>query len=172
MNILEKIILLFKKPRIVVLAENDRERIEGIAATIAGSRFRIKREVLFAADLEKTKLSSRECLVYNFDKEGLRKIREKAPETKLLTFGFQEGADFQASDLRQGEEDKSSSSPVTAARENGGTNFKINYQGKIVPVWLEGSPTREEIYSVLAASAIGVLLGLNLVEISQALKKS
>jgi len=159
MNILEKIILLFKKPRIVVLAENDRERIEGIAATIAGSRFRIQREVLFAADLEKTKLSSRECLVYNFDKEGLRKIREKAPETKLLTFGFQEGADFQASDLRQGEEDKSSS-------------FKINYQGKIVPVWLEGSPTREEIYSVLAASAIGVLLGLNLVEISQALKKS
>ena len=156
MNILEKIILLFKKPRIVVLAENDRERIEGIAATIAGSRFRIKREVLFAADLEKTKLSSRECLVYNFDKEGLRKIREKAPETKLLTFGFQEGADFQASDLRQ----------------DGGTNFKINYQGKIVPVWLEGSPTREEIYSVLAASAIGVLLGLNLVEISQALKKS
>ena len=156
MNILEKIILLFKKPRIVVLAENDRERIEGIAATIAGSRFRIQREVLFAADLEKTKLSSRECLVYNFDKEGLRKIREKAPETKLLTFGFQEGADFQASDLRQ----------------DGGTNFKINYQGKIVPVWLEGSPTREEIYSVLAASAIGVLLGLNLVEISQALKKS
>jgi len=159
MNILEKIILLFKKPRIVVLAENDRERIEGIAATIAGSRFRIKREVLFAADLEKTRLSFKECLVYNFDKEGLRKIREKAPETKLLTFGFQEGADFQASDLRQGEEDKSSS-------------FKINYQGKIVPVWLEGSPTREEIYSVLAASAIGVLLGLNLVEISQALKKS
>jgi len=155
-NLIEKIILLFKKPRIVVLAENDRERIEGIAATIAGSRFRIQREVLFAADLEKTKLSSRECLVYNFDKEGLRKIREKAPETKLLTFGFQEGADFQASDLRQ----------------DGGTNFKINYQGKIVPVWLEGSPTREEIYSVLAASAIGVLLGLNLVEISQALKKS
>jgi len=158
-NLIEKIILLFKKPRIVVLAENDRERIEGIAATIAGSRFRIKREVLFAADLEKTRLSFKECLVYNFDKEGLRKIREKAPETKLLTFGFQEGADFQASDLRQGEEDKSSS-------------FKINYQGKIVPVWLEGSPTREEIYSVLAASAIGVLLGLNLVEISQALKKS
>jgi len=155
-NLIEKIILLFKKPRIVVLAENDRERIEGIAATIAGSRFRIKREVLFAADLEKTRLSFKECLVYNFDKEGLRKIREKAPETKLLTFGFQEGADFQASDLRQ----------------DGGTNFKINYQGKIVPVWLEGSPTREEIYSVLAASAIGVLLGLNLVEISQALKKS
>jgi len=156
MNILEKIILLFKKPRIVVLAENDRERIEGIAATIAGSRFRIKREVLFAADLEKTRLSFKECLVYNFDKEGLRKIREKAPETKLLTFGFQEGANFQASDLRQ----------------DGGTNFKINYQGKIVPVWLEGSPTREEIYSVLAASAIGVLLGLNLVEISQALKEA
>ena len=155
-NLIEKIILLFKKPRIVVLAENDRERIEGIAATIAGSRFRIKREVLFAADLEKTRLSFKECLVYNFDKEGLRKIREKAPETKLLTFGFQEGANFQASDLRQ----------------DGGTNFKINYQGKIVPVWLEGSPTREEIYSVLAASAIGVLLGLNLVEISQALKEA
>jgi len=154
MNLIEKIILLFKKPRIVVLTENNREQVKKIAAGIAGSYFQVKREVLFVDDIEKTNLSSTECLIYNFDREGLRKIREKAPDAKFLTFGLQEGANFQATDLRQ----------------NGGTNFKINYQGKIVPVWLVGSPTREEIYIVLAAAAVGVLLGLNLVEISQALK--
>ena len=71
---------------------------------------------------------------------------------------------------RQGEESKFSSSPFAAARENGGTNFKINYQGKIVPFWLESS-SKEQIYSVLAAVAVGVVSGLNLVEISQSLKE-
>ncbi len=154
MNLIEKIILIFKKPRVVVLAEKNQEKIKLISAGIVGSCFQVKREVLFVDDAEKTNLSSSECLIYNFDQEGLRKIKEKAPDVKLLSFGFQEGANFQASDLRQ----------------NGGTNFKINYQGKIVPIWLIGNLDKEEIYSVLAAAAVGVLLGLNLVEISQALK--
>jgi len=154
-NIIEKIIIIFRKPRIVVLAENNREQVERIAADILGSSFKVGREVLFIDDMEKINLSSRESLIFNFDKGGLRRIKEKAPDAKLLTFGFQEGANFQASDLRQ----------------NGDTNFKINYQGKIVPVWLVGTKSREEIYSVLTAAAIGALLGLNLVEISQALKK-
>ena len=137
------------------MTENNQEQVKIIAADILGSSFKVGREVLFVDDIEKTNLSSRECLIFNFDKGGLRRIKEKAPDAKLLTFGLQEGASFQASDLRQ----------------NGDTNFKINYQGKIVPVWLVGTKNREEIYSVLAAAAIGALLGLNLVEISQALKK-
>jgi len=154
MNIFEKIKFLLRKPKIVVLTDNNRELVKRIAARIVGSSFRIGREVLFADDIEKIDLSSRKYLISNFDKEGFRKIKEGTP-VKTLTFGFQEGADFQ----------------VTDVKINGGTNFKVNYQGKIVPIWLMGTKSPEEIYPVLAAVAIGTALGLNLIEISQILKE-
>ena len=154
MNIFEKIKFLLRKPKIVVLTDNNRELVKRIAARIVGSSFRIGREVLFADDIEKIDLSSRKYLIFNFDKEGIRKIKEMTP-VKTLTFGFQEGADFQ----------------VTDVKINGGTNFKVNYQGKIVPIWLMGTKSPEEIYPVLAAVAIGTALGLNLIEISQILKE-
>ena len=169
MNIFEKIKFLLRKPKIVVLTDNNRELVKRIAARIVGSSFAedlseakkkklsstwIGREVLFADDIEKIDLSSRKYLIFNFDKEGIRKIKEMTP-VKALTFGFQEGADFQ----------------VTDVKINGGTNFKVNYQGKIVPIWLMGTKSPEEIYPVLAAVAIGTALGLNLIEISQILKE-
>jgi UDP-N-acetylmuramoyl-tripeptide--D-alanyl-D-alanine ligase len=92
-------------------------------------------------------------LVLNFDDETVREIKEET-NLKEITFGFQQGADFQATDIKL----------------NSGTNFKINYKGNIVPVWLEKIFGKEQIYSALAAAACGTILDLNLVEISQALK--
>lgn len=92
-------------------------------------------------------------LVLNFDDETVREIEDEA-QVPCLTFGFQEGADFVATDIK----------------ENTGTNFKINYEGNIVPVWLENLFGKEQAYSALAAAACGVVLGLNLVDISQSLK--
>jgi UDP-N-acetylmuramoyl-tripeptide--D-alanyl-D-alanine ligase len=40
----------------------------------------------------------------------------------------------------------------------------------VIPIWLEKLFGKEQIYSALAASAIGTILGLNLIKISQALK--
>ncbi|MDO8559330.1 MAG: cyanophycin synthetase, partial [bacterium] len=40
----------------------------------------------------------------------------------------------------------------------------------IVPCWLENLFGKDNIYAALAASAVGLALGLNLVEVSQALK--
>lgn len=93
-------------------------------------------------------------LVLNFDDETVKAIED---ETNLneITFGFQERADFQATDVKL----------------NGGTNFKINHKGNIVPVWLDKIFGKEQIYSALAAAAVGTVFGLNLVQISQALKK-
>lgn len=153
MNIFEKIKILLRKPKIVVLTDNNRELVKKIAARLVDSSFRIEREILFADDLQKINLSSREYLISNFDKGGGRRLKEGVA-VKTLTFGFQEGADFQATDVKI----------------NGGTNFKVNYQGKIVPIWLTGIKSPEEIYPVLTAVAIGTALGLNLVEISQSLK--
>ena len=94
-------------------------------------------------------------LILNFDDETVREIKEET-NLKELTFGFQSGADFRATDIKL----------------NSGTNFKINYKGSIVPIWLEKSFDKEQIYTALSAAAVGVILDLNLIEISQALKSN
>lgn len=92
-------------------------------------------------------------LILNCDDRALRKI-DDATNLKNFTFGFQEEADFKASDIHI----------------NTGTNFKINYKGKIIPIWQENLFGKEHIYSALAASCVGILFGLNFVEISESLK--
>jgi len=102
-------------------------------------------------------------IILNFDDETVREIKEETnlrdynpPTTPshILTFGFQEGADFQATDIKL----------------NSGTNFKINYKGNSVPIWLEKLFGKEQIYSALAAAAVGTIFDLNLVEISNILR--
>ena len=129
----------------------------------------------FAGEREKTEeirklakmIPVQNWLILNFDDETVREIAD-VTNLKTLTFGFQQGADFQASDIKLNGRDASS------AREAGepvlGTNFKINYKGNIVPVWMEGVFGKEQIYSALTAVCIGTILDLNLIEISQALK--
>ncbi|MDP2966943.1 MAG: hypothetical protein Q8N87_00795, partial [bacterium] len=107
----------------------------------------------FAGDREKTTeirklariLPSQGYLILNFDDETVREIGDELrsssrfanarvkDEANLqeLTFGFQEGADFRATDINL----------------NSGTNFKINYKGNIVPIWLEKLFGKEQIYA-------------------------
>jgi len=101
------------------------------------------------------KLPPKTNLIFNFDFDN-EIIRELKDMTGLntLTFGFQEGADLRVTDINLNQE----------------TNFKINYQGNIVPVWLGGILGKEQIYDTLAAASCGTILDLNLVQISQALK--
>ena len=116
----------------------------------------------FAAELEKVKpisevaseVPNKGCLVLNFDDETVREIGTKNKKIRCLTFGFQEGADCRASDIIL----------------NKGTNFKVQYNNNIVPVWLDKLFGKEQIYSALAAVCVGTILDINLVEISQALK--
>ncbi|KPJ71339.1 hypothetical protein AMJ50_02490 [Parcubacteria bacterium DG_74_3] len=92
-------------------------------------------------------------LVVNFDDDTVREIKIKSP-AHAFTLGFQEGADLRASDVKL----------------NTGTNFKVNYKGKMVPVWLEKLFGKEKIYNALTTFGVGIILGLNLIEVSQALK--
>ena len=114
----------------------------------AGERENVKE----IRELAKT-LPARGCLILNFDDETSREIKDET-ELKELTFGFQEWADFRATDINL----------------DRGTNFKINYKGNAVPVWLDKLFGKEQVYSALAAAAVGTVLGLNLVEISQSFK--
>ena len=96
-------------------------------------------------------------LILNFDDETVREIKNKS-RAHPLTFGFGMRADIRATDV------------VLTQAPAWGTNFKINYQGNIVPVWLEKLFGKEQVYAGLAAVAVGQVLDLNLVEISEALK--
>lgn len=59
-----------------------------------------------------------------------------------------------------------------------GINFKVSYRGSLVPFWLITEPgitvekAKTKIQEILAVIAVGLAIDLNLVEISQILKKS
>jgi len=65
---------------------------------------------------------------------------------------------------------------VSDIKLNGGINFKINYQGSIVPFWLaaDSGITEEtaepKIQEALRIISVSLAHGLNLVEISQSLR--
>jgi len=196
MNFLFKIFFSLKKPRVIVVFVEGRSCaaeairkvlkfqktrvliIEVPTQKIEDLRFLVKNSSLpilmithigdipfdrdfFAGEREKTKeilklakiLPAQGFLILNFDDETVREIKTETI-AHSLTFGFQEGADFKATDIKL----------------NTGTNFKLNYQGNIVPIWLEKLFGKEQIYSALAGAAVGTIFNLNLVEISQALK--
>jgi len=93
-------------------------------------------------------------LVLNFDKDQIRDIKNISI-AQCLTYGFYKKADLQISDLNISPD---------------GTNFKINYQGNIVPFWFKESLEKKDIYSILSGIAIGIIKDINLVEISQSLR--
>jgi UDP-N-acetylmuramyl pentapeptide synthase len=192
MNLFSKIKFILKKPKIVIVTGHGQKVAREAISQIFGAYFTAGKNIfIFESDLKNEKeieefkflinksslpvlivgrqgdvsFDSEELqklgklmpdlgyLVLNFDDEIIRKIAEKT-SSKTLTYGFKEGSDFQITDIKL----------------NGGTNFKINYKGNIVPVWLERVFDESEIYPVLAVACAGVILGLNLIEISQALK--
>jgi UDP-N-acetylmuramoyl-tripeptide--D-alanyl-D-alanine ligase len=199
MNIFSKIKFLFKRPKVVIVMGNGRKTAKEAISQVLKQYYKVGEEILvYESDLKNTKkikflirnsslpilvithlgdippdkdffAGNKEgtspiqelvkempvpgFLVLNFDDETVRELKTETL-AKSLTFGFQSRADFQASDLRF----------------NTGINFKVNYKGNIVPIWLEKLFGKEQIYSALAATAVGIVFDLNLVEISQALK--
>lgn len=145
---LDDLEFLIKKSSLPILVVTHIDDIPFDKDFFAGSREKTK-EIIKLAKI----LPAQGYLILNFDDETAREIKTES-SAHSLTFGFQEGADLRASDIKL----------------NTGTNFKINYRGNIVPIWLEKLFGKEQIYGALAAVGVGVIFDLNLVEISQALK--
>jgi hypothetical protein len=186
MSIFSKIRFLFKKPRVIIVAGKGKEVTREAIFQVLKQDFKIERKDIFLdtdfKNIESFKFllqnSSQPVLVANhienpFSFKELVKLlpiqgilvlnSDDAATRELktwslvspLTFGFQTGADFQATDLKL----------------NQGVNFKLNYKGNIVPVWLEKAFSKEDIYSFLAGISLGVISNLNLIEISQVLRR-
>ena len=98
--------------------------------------------------------STHGCLLLNFDNQKIREI-DNQNVSSVISFGFLKSADLNISDFN---------------KDNGSNNFKINYQGNIVPIWLENIFKKSEIYAILTAIGCGLQLNINLVEISQSIK--
>lgn len=115
-----------------------------------------KSDAVFIEELVKN-LPAQARLIFNFDDEIIRDIKNQT-NVNSLAFGFGMRADIQATDV------------LITQSPDFGTNFKINYEKNIVPVWLKNLFGKEHIYAALSAVGVGEILGLNLVEISAALK--
>lgn len=189
MNFITKLKFLQKKLPVIIITGEKKRIISRIVKDVLKSRFKVgedflvfelnfddiknlelflrtsKKPVLVVSGIEDSSeqkiestskfiksLPDKINLILNFD-DVVKRVGH-FPNLNTLTFGFEEGADFRVSDIRS----------------NGGTNFKVNYQGTVIPFWLKKSLLREEIHSVVCSVVVATIFGLNLVEISQALR--
>jgi len=163
---LKKIIFRWKKPHFVIIKGVDFSLYFELASVIfEKSVFKIrkidngktplfieKEEILFFKKEPKELNYLTEYFV--IEENCVKTVKNKTPEV-LINFGLKEGADLFVSDIN------------ISPKE---TNFKVNYQGYIIPFWLAPSLDEQKIKTVLAAICFGVIKGVNLVEISQALR--
>lgn len=103
--------------------------------------------------------------ILNHDDYAVYDMNEKT-KAHVLTYGIEERAELRITnyELR-----------ITKDAELGdipeGIAFKIEYDGKVVPVRLNGALGMAQAYIASAAAAVGLSLDLNLVEISEALQE-
>lgn len=97
--------------------------------------------------------------VLNRDDKEVYGMRDKT-RAKVLTYGFDEEAGVRA--LEEG--------VIGEGVKIEGINFKLSYEGSTVPVFIPGVLGRQHIYAALGGAAIGIIYGLNLVEIAESLK--
>ena len=92
--------------------------------------------------------------ILNFDDEIVLEMKNNT-RAKVITYGFGEGANIVASNYKVSLD---------------GITFKMAYEGSIVPVKLNKVFGKQYIYSILAATAVGIIFYINFIEIVQALQ--
>lgn len=101
--------------------------------------------------------------VYDADDKVLDELADKSRCSKM-TFGS--GADA----MIKGNIFETEAEAEQGSKE-GGTTFKITYDDSIVPFHLASQASEEEVSAALAAIAVSLHLGSNMIEISEALRK-
>ncbi|MAF43835.1 MAG: hypothetical protein CMI54_06695 [Parcubacteria group bacterium] len=124
----------------------------------------------FAGDIKDVKeareiaelLPSHSFLILNYDDETVREI-DILTKAHSLNFGVGARVDVKATDIVI-------SQRVVDGKIQRGLNFKVNHKGSIVPVWLNNIFGRKQIYASLAAASCGMVMDLNLIDVSRGLK--
>ncbi|MDD3072518.1 MAG: hypothetical protein PHH17_01320 [Candidatus Pacebacteria bacterium] len=167
MNIIKKIIHIFKRPSVIIFDHN--------FLLDKFSDFFSKKEIFFCVDedidLAKflVKYSKKPIIIFNekndlvkefsFSKNGIfilnSEFFKKKEEDGFFTYGTKEDSDFKISDINI---------------VSGEVNFKLNYRGSTVPFWASVEFDKNDMGEIAGIIALLFLRGMNLVEISQAIK--
>lgn len=108
-------------------------------------------------------LSKEGTAILNFDDKRVRKARGET-RAAVITFGFEEKADVKASDVALVSKELNKEKPK-------GISYKLHFEQNVIPVRMPHIYGRQQVYSSLAAAALGICFNTNLVEISENLKK-
>ncbi|MFH1744888.1 MAG: UDP-N-acetylmuramoyl-tripeptide--D-alanyl-D-alanine ligase [bacterium] len=102
--------------------------------------------------------------ILNYDNLQAREIA-KMSKSRVLTYGLEEGSDVWAQQVVfsfDGEK----------KRENlKGISFKLSHNGSFAPVLLPNVIGYNSVYAALAGASCGIAMGMNLIEISEALRE-
>ena len=110
-------------------------------------------------------LKEKDWAILNIDDERIGVMGDKT-SAQILTFGLSEKANIQATEIKVDQELLDGETPKVR-----GLLFKVNYRGSTVPVFLPNIINQAQIYSVLGSIAVGLALGLNLIDIIKTLPK-
>jgi UDP-N-acetylmuramoyl-tripeptide--D-alanyl-D-alanine ligase len=106
-------------------------------------------------------LKEDEVAILNYDDEKVKAMRTDL-KAKILSYGLKEKADIRATNY---------DFKINSGKETSELNFKLEFGGSTVPAKLSNVLGVQCLYSTLAATAVGIIFDINLVEIAEALKK-
>lgn len=101
-----------------------------------------------------SKIKNENYAVLNNDDERISNLK-KDLNCKCITYGINNESDVWATDVQIIKKDNVM-----------GMNFKIRYNGNVVPVFIPDSLGSAQIYAFLSGVSVGLIYGINLVEIS------
>lgn len=104
-------------------------------------------------------LASSGFAVLNHDDHSVMDLKDRT-RAHVLTFGFGKGSDVRIANFENKIEDNA---PV-------GISFKLEYGGSSIPVRLTGVFGKAQAYAAAAAACFGLVFGINLIKIAEALK--
>jgi UDP-N-acetylmuramoyl-tripeptide--D-alanyl-D-alanine ligase len=110
-----------------------------------------------------TNLTAGGWAILNHDDEEARSMKSLS-KVKVLTYGFDEKADLKALNPAFTFEEGPGSAKLA------GMSFKLSYDGSSVPVRVPRMIGYQAIYAALAGAAVGLIHGMNQVEIAFALQ--
>lgn len=120
---------------------------------------RIKKEkALIVKELEKN-----DWAVLNFDDDRVREIAKEV-KSNYISYGLNEKSDLYASDV------SIVNQVAGGGKDQYGLSFKMHYKGSVVPVNIPGVISFSSVYACLVGASVGIIYGLNLIEIAGALK--
>jgi len=104
-------------------------------------------------------LTLNDSMILNADNTLVSDLKDKTV-AKVFSYGFSEYSNIKVTDYKL---------ININDLKNIGMSFRLEASGSFVPVKLEGVFGKAQIYALAAATAVGLSLGMNLVEISEAM---